>query len=137
LVYRIDGSAFAGIEPVDAMEQIGKRVFDDAEATREGPRGRDSLFLMARLRVDGIDEEMSVRVRNLSPGGLMAELPLPIAPESAVKVEVRGIGWVKGRVAWQTEGRAGIAFDREIDPQRARKPIGTPPAAPFGGAKPR
>ena len=120
------------------MEQIGKRVFDDAEATKEGPRGRDSLFLMARLRVDGIDEEVSVRVRNLSPGGLMAELPLPIAPDSAIQVEVRGIGWVKGRVAWQTEGRAGIAFDREIDPQRARKPVGAPPpTSPFGGARGR
>lgn len=112
------------MQPVDTMEQIGKRVFDGGEAAKEGPRGRDSLFLMANLRVKGIGETLSVRVRNLSPGGLMAELPDPVVPDCAVEVEVRGIGWVPGRVAWQTEGRAGIAFDREIDPRRARKPVG-------------
>jgi hypothetical protein len=55
----------------------------------------------------------------------MAELPEPIANDAPVEVDVRGVGWVRGRIAWQTEGRAGIAFDREIDPQRARKPVGT------------
>ena len=120
------------------MEQIGKRVFDDAEASKDGPRGRDSLFLMARLRVEGLDEELSVRVRNLSPGGLMAELPVPVVPDSPVRIDVRGIGWVKGRIAWQTEGRAGIAFDKEIDPQRARKPVGAATPAPaFGAPRPR
>ncbi|WP_308461471.1 PilZ domain-containing protein [Sphingomonas citricola] len=83
-------------------------------------RGRDSLFLMAKLRT-ATSRTVDVRVRNLSPGGLMVELPYPVAPEGEVEVEVRGIGWISGRVAWQTEGRAGIAFDREIDPQRARK----------------
>ncbi|KQT32939.1 hypothetical protein ASG29_10680 [Sphingomonas sp. Leaf412] len=105
---------------------MGKRGFDDAAPATDSPRGRDSLFLMARLRFAGAAEDMSVRVRNLSPGGLMAELPAPIATDSAIEVEVRGIGWVKGRIAWQTEGRAGIAFDAEIDPQRARKAPGTP-----------
>ncbi|MGJ3626522.1 PilZ domain-containing protein [Sphingomonas sp. MMS24-JH45] len=65
-----------------------------------------------------------MRVRNISAGGLMAEVPEPITPEnSAIRIEVRGIGWVSGRVAWQTEGRIGIAFDQEIDPRRARKPV--------------
>ncbi len=112
------------MKPVDTMEQIGKRVFDGGEAAKDGPRGRDSLFLMANLRVEGVEQPLPVRVRNLSAGGLMAELPEPVAPDCAVEVEVRGIGWVPGRVAWQTEGRAGIAFDREIDPRRARKPVG-------------
>ncbi|MEH3046891.1 MAG: PilZ domain-containing protein [Sphingomonas adhaesiva] len=57
-----------------------------------------------------------VRVRNFSSGGLMAELPHAIAPDSAVEVELPQVGWVAGRVVWQTEGRAGIAFDRAIDP---------------------
>jgi hypothetical protein len=35
--------------------------------------GRDSLFLMADLRLDGQDGEHRVRVRNLSAGGMMAE----------------------------------------------------------------
>lgn len=106
------------------MEQVGKRVFDEAVPAAEPTRGRDSLFLSARLRFVGFPEAMTVRVRNLSPGGLMAELPDPLpTPDQPIEVEVRGIGWIPGRIAWQTEGRIGIAFDRDIDPQRARKPV--------------
>lgn len=85
---------------------------------------RDSLFLSANLRVAGDTAVRPIRVRNLSAGGLMAELADPVDPEVSVEVEVRGLGWVKGRIAWHTEGRAGIAFDRPVDPQRARKPVG-------------
>ena len=108
------------------MELIGKRVFSEATPADDAPRGgRDSLFLMAELRVVGAPRALKVKVRNLSSGGLMAELPEPIPNDRPVEVDVRGIGWVRGRIAWQTEGRAGIAFEREIDPQRARKPVGT------------
>ncbi|WP_375270181.1 PilZ domain-containing protein [Sphingomonas sp.] len=98
-------------------------------------RGRDSLFLMAQLRVGG-GAPVEVRVRNLSAGGLMVELPFPIAPEGNVEVDVRGLGWIAGRIAWQIEGRAGVAFDREIDPQRARKAPGDaqPTVKRFGAA---
>jgi hypothetical protein len=34
------------------------------------------------------------------------------------------VGWVKGRIAWATDGRVGVAFDIEIDPMLARKPVG-------------
>lgn len=112
------------------MEHPDKRVFNDAQPAGEGPRGRDSLFLAARLRVLGTGSVLDVRVRNLSAGGLMAELPSPVPPDQPVEVDVRGIGWVRGRIAWQTEGRAGVAFDIEIDPQRARKPVGATAAAP-------
>jgi hypothetical protein len=107
------------------MDSAAASVFLDAAPAAGGDRGRDSLFLLARLRIAGSPDELSVRVRNLSTGGLMAELPEPVPPDAAVQIELRGLGWQSGRVAWQTEGRAGIAFDRPIDPQRARKPIGT------------
>lgn len=106
------------------MEHLGKRVFSDANPAEDAPRGRDSLFLLARLRLEGREDAVEVRVRNLSTGGLMAELPQPLLPDQPIEIEVRGIGWIRGRIAWQTEGRAGIAFDSPIDPQRARKPVG-------------
>lgn len=110
------------------MESVRASVFTEADTeaapVENGPRGRDSLFLLASLKVEGMAREIQVRVRNLSAGGLMAELPDPVSTESPVEIELRGIGRVTGRIAWQTEGRAGIAFDRPIDPQRARKPVG-------------
>jgi len=85
---------------------------------------RDNLLFDAQFRV--VDREpVQVRVRNLSAGGLMAEHAEPLARGTVVEVEVRGVGWVSGHIAWCAEGRVGVAFDREIDPQLARKPAGT------------
>ncbi|HVI98731.1 MAG TPA: PilZ domain-containing protein [Sphingomonas sp.] len=85
---------------------------------------RDSLLLSARFRELGKQREDQVRVRNLSAGGLMIELPRDVAVDTPVEVEVRGVGWVSGRIAWNTAGRAGVAFDAPIDPMLARKPVG-------------
>ncbi|UVO49539.1 PilZ domain-containing protein [Sphingomonas sp. SUN019] len=99
-----------------------------ALASAESPAGnsgrqRDSLFLLAQLHVEGRAEPIAVRVRNLSAGGLMAELPHPVPTDRAIDIDVRGIGRITGRIAWQTAGRIGVAFDQPIDPQRARKPV--------------
>lgn len=94
-------------------------------------RGRDSLFLMARLTIEGDRVTRDVRVRNLSEGGLMVELARSVAVGAAVMLELRGIGEVTGRVAWQAEGRIGVAFDEPIDPMLARKPVGKGPGTPF------
>ncbi|MFA6115398.1 MAG: PilZ domain-containing protein [Sphingomonas sp.] len=85
---------------------------------------RDSLFLMADMRVPGSPDAIQVRVRNLSAGGLMAEFPNGLDQGTPVEFDVRGIGWVPGRVAWSAAGRIGVAFDRQIDPMMARKPVG-------------
>jgi hypothetical protein len=41
--------------------------------------------------------------------------------------DLRHIGPVSGSVTWAKDGRIGFAFDREIDPQRVRKPVGQDP----------
>jgi hypothetical protein len=107
---------------------------DDAASNRS--KVRDSLFLMAGFRLTGAGETRQVRVRNLSAGGLMAELPDPLDIGTGVEIDVRGIGIVPGRVAWSTEGRVGIAFDRQIDPLAARKPVGGTTAAKRASLKP-
>ncbi len=99
-----------------------------------GARSRDSLFLMARLRTPSLGETFSVRIRNLSPGGVMADFATPLERDTPVQIDVRGIGWVSGKVAWFAEGRTGVAFDAPIDPAKARKPITSRavPAVPPG-----
>lgn len=94
---------------------------DDFTGQRAG--ARDSLLLTAQFRLEG-KPEVQVRVRNLSSGGLMAEYATPIPSGTPVDVEVRGVGWITGRIAWSAEGRVGVAFDHEIDPMLARKPVG-------------
>ncbi|MGK6321270.1 PilZ domain-containing protein [Sphingomonas sp. DT-204] len=87
--------------------------------------GRDSLLLAANLRMAGLDEPVQVRVRNLSAGGLMAEYAGPVDVNDPLEIEVRGLGWVRGRIAWATDGRIGVAFEKPVDPKAARKPVGT------------
>lgn len=109
------------------MEHLPPQTFSEGgvdEGASQRHEVRDSLFLTANFRVDSAREMQQVRVRNLSAGGLMAELADPIAQGTPVELELRGVGRIGGRVAWQAAGRIGIAFDRMIDPILARKPVG-------------
>jgi hypothetical protein len=81
---------------------------------------RDSLFLLAQVRVDGQDAIYRVKVRNLSAGGMMAEGEAKVMRGSLVMVELRNVGWVEGSVAWKQDNRFGIAFVNEIDPSIVR-----------------
>jgi len=84
---------------------------------------RDSLFLLAQVRVDGHEQPYRVKVRNLSAGGMMAEGVVQVARGQLVQVELRNIGWIEGSVAWKQDDRFGIAFMAEIDPRLARAPV--------------
>ena len=83
---------------------------------------RDSLFLKAVLRFSSTKDEHEARIRNVSAGGLMAEIPTNAPRGERVEIKLRSIGWVSGCIAWVTEGRVGIAFDRPINPKDARRP---------------
>lgn len=94
---------------------------------------RRSFFLTTNL--SGLPQgTLSARVRNLSAGGMMVEMAEEPDPEiergQRLTAELRNIGKVKGEIAWSEGRRFGIRFDREIDPEAARKPViageGTP-----------
>jgi len=110
------------------MDQFSQDPYDAAagdDGAHNRNEARDSLFLMADMRVPNSTDVIQVRVRNLSAGGLMAEFPSGLDQGTQVEFDVRGIGCVPGRVAWSAAGRIGVAFDRQIDPMMARKPVGT------------
>lgn len=83
---------------------------------------RDSLFLLATIRVEDEAEGHRVRVRKLSDGGMMAEGDVHVQGGHRLDIELRNVGTVGGSVASVQDKRFGIAFDREIDSQRARQP---------------
>ncbi|HWI87000.1 MAG TPA: PilZ domain-containing protein [Sphingomonas sp.] len=100
----------------------------DADAGFEHLRSepRDSMFLMAVVRRQG-GPDVTVKVRNLSAGGMMAESPVSFSRGDLVEIDLRGIGVISGRIAWTTAGRIGTQFDSPIDPRLARKPVGSSP----------
>ena len=84
---------------------------------------RDSLFILAELRVDGGDGEHRVKVRNLSAGGMMAEGSVKVVRGVRVEVSLRNVGWVAGTVAWVQDNRFGVAFAEDVDPAVIRVPV--------------
>lgn len=89
-------------------------------------RPRDSMFLQAVLRPDGVGEPSSaitVRVRNISAGGMMAESEVTVAAQERIRVELRNIGQVHGTVVWVNGPRFGVVFDTPIDPKLARQKV--------------
>jgi len=83
---------------------------------------RDSLFLLADIRVEGQGEPHRVRVRNLSAGGMMGEGTVRVQRGDRLEIELRNTSPIEGSVAWVQDNRFGVAFDVEIDAQRVRKP---------------
>jgi hypothetical protein len=84
---------------------------------------RDSMFLVATVRREG-PSQTTVRVRNLSAGGMMGETAEYFRTGEILEIDLRGIGRVAGRIAWVAPQRVGIAFAKQIDPRLARRPVG-------------
>ena len=92
---------------------------------------RDSLFLTAVLRRDADSDGTTIKVRNLSDGGMMAEGVLALSRGDRLTVELRNLNPVAGTVAWTQGNRVGIAFDEEIDAKAARaRPVSSQTEAP-------
>lgn len=92
-------------------------------STKKRQGARDSLFLSTEIMVVGAKKPVTVRVRNLSPGGMMIDGNAVFHEGARVSAELRGIGPVDGSIAWIVDDRAGVAFDMEIDPKEARAPV--------------
>lgn len=105
------------------MDSRGPVSLDEEVAALSRGADRDSLFMQASLIVPGRADAIVVRVRNLSAGGMLAEGPLAVAQGAAVQVDLRNVGPVPGRIVWVGEGKFGIAFDRQVDPQAVRRQV--------------
>jgi len=79
---------------------------------------RSDERLIAMLRVaklkDGQNREQLIRVRNVSAGGLMAEIGLPVSVDDVVNIELSSQN-IPSTVVWIREGTAGFKFDQDID----------------------
>lgn len=104
-----------------------------AEDEQDRLSERRSFFLSTILTTDS-HGELAARVRNLSAGGMMIEFAQDVDPglerDLRVVAELRNIGRVKGQIAWVVERRCGVKFDRLINPELARRPVGTGKSTP-------
>lgn len=103
---------------------------DNDESKRSAKR--DSLFILAELSAMNGTPIASIRVRNLSATGLMADCTAPLAENDRVMVALRGIDPVSATVSWVKGGRVGLQFEREIEPQAVRRSVGSSGKRPGG-----
>lgn len=62
-------------------------------------------------------EELCI-VRDISSGGLKAEIYCPLSIDEKVRILFKGGQEVAGRVVWVEDRQAGIAFDEEVETER-------------------
>ena len=79
---------------------------------RRGDERVMPMLRVAKLTCNG--GEQLIRLRNVSAGGLMAEIGNPISVGDQVSVEISS-QMVPGSVVWTRDGTVGVKFDHNLD----------------------
>ena len=90
-------------------------VHEKAVAFVAQRKNRTALLATAVILQDEA-ELATVRIRNLSAGGMGASGRTDLQPGDAVTARLKGIGDVPGQIAWKRGSRFGVQFERQIDP---------------------
>ena len=78
-------------------------------------RGDDRVMPMLRIaKLTSERGEQLIRVRNVSAGGLMADIGQPISVGEALKVELSS-QQIPATAIWVREGCVGLKFDQDVD----------------------
>lgn len=95
----------------------------DAQAAAQpiaalAPRSPRLMTLLLVGRITGARADLPCRIRNISTGGLMAEVLADFAVAEHVRIELRNGNAVTGSVRWTDGPRLGIQFDTAVDVER-------------------
>lgn len=78
-------------------------------------RSEERIAPMLRVaKLEGPSGEQLIRVRNVSAGGLMAEIGQTVSVGDIVSVELSSQK-IPGSVVWIRDGTVGVKFDQDID----------------------
>ncbi|MBL0000362.1 MAG: PilZ domain-containing protein [Sphingomonadales bacterium] len=97
------------------MQLVRAPEFAESEKFETAER-RYAVVLSAQITPESEDTPISVRVCNISAGGLMAIVPPHVALRGQVSIMIRHVGKLIGRIVWAQKDRIGVRFDAEIDP---------------------
>ena len=102
-------------QPDDAFDST---CFSLSTAVPRPEERRDDPRALSTLRVAKLTEESGreqlIRLRNVSAGGLMAELGHPLIVGDHVRLELSSQG-IPATVVWTREGTVGLKFDQNLD----------------------
>lgn len=84
-------------------------------------RAKRTALLKKISLIDDLGNKYSARVRNLSEKGMGGVCDILLEIGQKVSVELSGLGFVAGQVAWADESDFGIEFETEIDLKKLSK----------------
>lgn len=88
-------------------------VPDSADANRREDTRYKTVMRVAKLFVRG--RETLCLVRNISAGGLMAQVYQPFNPADRLEIEFASELRVAGEIAWVEDPHVGVRFDQKIE----------------------
>jgi hypothetical protein len=88
-----------------------------------------TMLLLATIKYDELDPSVTSRVLDLSRGGMRTTLPVVLKRGHPVKVVMKGVGEVRGKIVWNRKGEVGIKFDQKIDMAAVVQALTGAPAA--------
>lgn len=107
----------------ETESQKGEMAQSERVSPENRKQGRDSLFLLAELRLERDGAPYSVKLRNISDAGVMAEGAMRVSRGRTVWITLPNIGSVPGSVAWSAGDRCGIAFENTVDSAKVCFPV--------------
>ena len=90
---------------------------------------RKSMLLLATIKYDDLEPSINSRILDISRGGIRTTLPVVLMRGHPVKVVLKGIGEVRGKIAWSRKGEVGIKVDKHISLETVVQALTGAPAA--------
>jgi hypothetical protein len=97
-----------------------KPVVEPVANSHDDRRRLRRRVVVWKARLVAGTHKFSCWVRNLSSGGMMIQLDLPLAIHSPVTIETERFGNFDGFIAWSSESLHGIVFVESAETIRAR-----------------
>ncbi|TFI59023.1 EAL domain-containing protein [Sphingomonas parva] len=127
---QVQGFIFGKPMPAQEAHALAATSKPTSEVVAFSRPPRHRLIRMGRIHV--ADEELAVRLRNISAGGAMIECDRDLAPETKLLLDLDEAGQLPAQVRWCQSGQVGLCFEDEFELRRLAR---LRPAATTPGGK--
>jgi EAL domain-containing protein (putative c-di-GMP-specific phosphodiesterase class I) len=112
-VSMVQGYIFGRPGDAETARELANRVTVEADGYQCIREPRHRLMRRAITAID--DEQVEVKLRNISSMGALVDCPIAVAPGDAVIIDIVGVGPVIGEVRWAQKGKFGLEFTEQFD----------------------
>jgi diguanylate cyclase (GGDEF)-like protein len=115
-VSMVQGYIFGRPSPAETARELANTVTVEADGYQCIREPRHRLMRRAVTSID--DEQVEVKLRNISSMGALVECPLAVSPGVSLTIDIIGVCPVRGVVKWAQSGKFGVQFGEEFDLSR-------------------